>query len=235
LTLGAFFESGWGSYDSTNTFDIHAPVYSEGDTSYFGGGILGRYNFTCSGGSVCDGLYVDGSARIGRSEMDFDTKDIMYFGTHNAQFSSDALYYGLHGGIGYAAPLSSVLHFDLSAKVIWLHQRGDDVNVHGDAVHFQEADSIRTRIGGRLAYKAIEYVVPYAGVYWEQEYDGALHSSVNGQRIDTPDIAGATGVGELGISFRPEKVKGLSLDIWVRGYTGTREGATGNMQFKYEF
>ena len=167
--------------------------------------------------------------------MDFNTGDIVYFGTRNAEFSSNALYYGLHGGIGYAWDINEKTSLDVSGKVIWLHQRGDDVNVHGDAVHFENADSIRTRLGGRVAYKANEKLTPYAGLYWEHEYDGKVRSTVNGVRIEAPELKGSTGVGELGLSYKPTNIKGLSVDVWLRGYVGQRKGATGNVQLRYRF
>lgn len=231
LTLGAFFEGGWGNYDSHNSFSNYASVKGDGDTSYMGGGVLGRYDLTSG---ALSGLYFDASARIGRAKTDFDTDDIQYNGS-DADYDSSALYYGLHGGVGYIWNLTDAASLDLSAKLLWTRQESDSVSIHGDKVKFKDADSLRTRLGGRFAYAVNEQFTPYAGAYWEHEYDSKARSSVNGHSIDSPDIKGDTGMGELGISFKPMKDSGLSLDLGVQGYTGKREGVTGSFQFKFEF
>lgn len=231
LTLGAFFEGGWGSYDSHNSFSNYASVKGDGDTSYYGGGILGRYDLTSG---ALSGLYFDASARMGRAKMDFDSDDIKYNGS-DADFDSASLYYGLHGGLGYVWNITDAVSLDLSAKLLWTRQESDSVSVHGDRVRFKDTDSLRTRLGGRFAYAVNEHFTPYVGAYWEHEYDSKARSTVNGNSIDAPDLKGDTGMGELGVSFRPVADSGLSLDLAVQGYTGVREGVTGSFQIKFEF
>jgi outer membrane autotransporter protein len=231
LTLGAFFEGGRGSYNSHNSFSNAASVDGDGDTSYYGAGLLGRYDLTQG---ALSGLYFDASARLGRTEADFRTGDIQYNGW-KANFESDSLYYGLHGGLGYLWTFSDKALLDLSAKLLWTRQQGDSLTVHTDAVNFKDADSVRTRLGGRFSYAASEYVSPYVGAYWEHEFDGKLRSTVNGQNIDAPSIKGDTGIGEIGLSFKPAPDSLISLDLGVQGYTGQREGVTGSLQFKLEF
>ena len=137
ITLGAFVEGGWGSYESHNSFSNFASVKGEGDTSYMGGGILGRYDLTSG---ALSGLYFDASARLGRAKADFGTDDITYNGS-KADFDTSSLYYGLHGGFGYVWPINEAASLDMSAKLLWTHQQGDSVNVHGDAVRFKASDS----------------------------------------------------------------------------------------------
>ena len=72
------------------------------------------------------------------------------------------------------------------------------------------------------------------GLY-EHEFDGKARASVYGYSIDAPDLTGGTGIGELGLSFKPVADNGLSLDFAVQGYTGVREGITGSFQAKWEF
>jgi outer membrane autotransporter protein len=234
ITLGAFFEGGWGNYDSHNSFSNAASVNGKGDTSYYGGGILGRYDLT---EGVFSGLYFDASARMGRAETDFRSGDIQYNGW-NADFDSSALYYGLHGGLGYVwliPGLNNKGSLDLSAKLLWTRQEGDSVTVYQDHVNFKDADSLRTRLGGRFAYSLNEYVSPYLGAYWEHEFDGKLRASVNGQSLSSPSLRGDTGMGELGLSLKPSQSLPLSFDLGVQGYTGKREGVTGSLQVKWEF
>lgn len=235
VTLGAFFEGGWGGYDSHNSFSNYASVKGDGDTSYYGGGLLGRYDLTSG---ALSGLYFDASARMGRAKMDFSSDDIKYNGS-DADFDSASLYYGLHGGLGYIWNITDAASLDLSAKLLWTRQESDSVSVHGDRVRFKDADSLRTRLGGRFAYAVNEHFSPYVGAYWEHEYDSKARSTVNGNSIDAPDLKGDTGMGELGLSFRPFSeqgaASGLSFDLTVQGYTGVREGVSGSFQVKWEF
>ena len=230
-TLGVFFEGGWGNYDSYNSFSNYASVDGDGDTSYYGGGILGRYDVT---DGAAAGLYVDASARLGRADADFNSDDINYNG-NSADFDSDSMYWGAHAGLGYQWNLTEKALLDVSGKFIWTRQESDSVDVHGDNVHFDTADSLRTRLGARLTYAVNDYLAPYIGAYWEHEFDGEQGLSVNDEGLDSPDLKGDTGVGELGLTLRPAPDSGLSFDLGVQGYTGVREGVTGSLQVKYEF
>ncbi|SBW05730.1 putative Outer membrane autotransporter barrel domain protein [uncultured delta proteobacterium] len=231
LTAGLFFEGGWGSYNSYNSFSNYASVDGDGDTNYYGGGILGRYDLKRG---ALSGLYFDASARLGRTSTDFSSGDIRYNGS-KADFDSDSMYWGAHAGLGYQWSFTEKAMLDLSGKFIWTRQDSDSVSVHGDKVRFKDADSLRTRLGGRFNYAVCDYATPYVGAYWEHEFDGKQRSSVNGVGIGSPDLKGDTGVGELGLTIKPVKDSGFSMDLGVQGYTGVREGVTGSLQLKFEF
>ncbi|MDR0881599.1 MAG: autotransporter outer membrane beta-barrel domain-containing protein [Candidatus Adiutrix sp.] len=134
LTVGAFFEGGRGDYTSHNSFSNFASVKGHGDISYLGGGILGCYDLNSG---LLTGLYVDGSARVGRSKMDFNSRDILYNGAR-ADFDSSALYYGLHGGLGYIWGISDAASLDFSAKLLWTRQQSDSLTVYQDRLRFEE-------------------------------------------------------------------------------------------------
>lgn len=230
-TVGVFFEAGWGSYSSFNSFSNYIPVNGDGNVDYYGGGILGRYDV--QQGSLA-GMYAEASARLGRVSADFDTEDIKY-PSGDAAFDSASMYYGAHAGLGYQLSLTEKTTLDLSGKVIWTRQDGDRVDVHGDKVSFDTANSLRTRLGGRLSYAATHYLAPYLGAYWEHEFDGDQDSSINSVSIHTPTLRGDTGVGEFGLRLSPLRGRSLYVDLGVQGYTGVREGVTGSLQVKYEF
>jgi outer membrane autotransporter protein len=231
VTLGVFFEGGWGTYSSYNSFSAAASVDGRGKTEYYGGGILARYDLN---EGALSGLYFDASARMGWSRTDFRSDDIRYNGWR-ANFESHAPYYGLHGGLGYIWKFTDKASLDLSAKLIWTRQQGDSLRVHLDRVRFKDADSLRTRLGGRFAYAINEHVAPYIGAYWEHEFDGKIRSTVNNIRLGSPSLRGDTGMGELGLTLKPSKDLPLSFDLGVQGYVGKREGVTGSLQIKYEF
>jgi outer membrane autotransporter protein len=78
-------------------------------------------------------------------------------------------------------------------------------------------------------------LTPYFGAAFDYEFDSEAKSDVNGRSIDSPNVKGAAGLGELGLAFKPSADSGLSLDLGVQGYTGEREGVTGSFQVKLEF
>lgn len=236
VLAGAFFEAGWGNYDSHNSFSNAASVKGDGDLSYYGGGVLGRYDFapaTIVGGP--GNLYLDASFRAGQTKTDFNSSDLRDGSGRKADYDSSAAYYGMHAGIGYLWNVTDKASLDLSTRYIWTHQDSDTVNVLGDPVKFKASDSHRWRTGARFAYAVNEYIAPYAGAYYDHEFDGKARASTNGYGIDAPDLAGGTGIGELGLTLKPSQTLPLSFDLGVQGYVGIREGVTGSLQVKFEF
>jgi hypothetical protein len=232
LTLGTFFEGGWGSYNSYNSFSNAASVDGDGDTSYVGGGILGRFDSKSLGpGSA----YAEASARMGASETDFSSTDLSDgFGRH-ARYDLETTYYGLHAGLGYIWHITEAASLDLSGKYFWTRQGSDSMHIAGDPVKFETADSHRLRAGGRLTLAVTEHVSPYIGAAFEQELAGEADAKVYGRKISSPDLSGPTGIGEIGLTLLGGEKSPLSLDLGVQGYTGTREGVTGSLQMRLEF
>lgn len=236
LLLGAFFEAGWGSYDSHNSFSSAASVKGDGDTSYYGGGILARYGLT--DGQLA-GLYTEASLRAGHVSTDFSSSDLRDVNGQNANYDSGAAYYGAHAGLGYIWRLNNAASLDFSTKYLWTHQNSDSVTVAGDPIRFKAGDSQRWRNGARFNYalsmESGAQFTPYIGAAWEYEFDGEAKATTYGRNIDSPSLKGGTGMGELGISFKPAAASAFSMDAGIQGYTGVREGVTGSVQLKWEF
>ena len=228
LTAGAFFEAGWGSYTSHNSFANAAAVRGDGDTSYYGGGILGRYKVPAGPGSA----YGEASLRIGRADTDFRTNDIL---TDRIGYEADFAYYGGHLGIGYLWTVNAKASLDLSTKYIWTHQNSDTVTIAENRIHFEAADSHRWRTGARFTYAVNEIVTPYAGMYYDHEFGGKARATADNIPIEAPELKGGAGVGELGLTLAPAKGRPLSLDVGIQGYVGRREGVTGTLRLKIEF
>ncbi|MDR1647586.1 MAG: hypothetical protein LBR88_06080, partial [Zoogloeaceae bacterium] len=60
-------------------------------------------------------------------------------------------------------------------------------------------------------------------------------ASLHGYRLDTPKLKGDTEMLEAGFTLNPTAEKPLTLDFGVQGYTGKREGVTGNFRVNYRF
>lgn len=229
LLVGGFIEGGWGNYDSYNSFNNAANVHGEGDTKYYGAGLLGRYNFD-------DAFYADASIRIGRSDTDFKSHDLISSAGIMGKYDSKSDYYSMHIGAGYLFSLNTQTRLDMSAKYLWTHLKSDHVNVAGDPIHFTSADSHRARFSGQLLHDINPQVTFMAGLGYEYEFNGdADATTYQHYKIDSPSIGGSTGIGELGISFTPTNSQRLTLDAMIKGYVGKREGVAGTLQLSYAF
>ena len=233
LMLGVFFEAGAGDYSTNNSFSTAAGIRGNGNTNYYGGGILGRYDADYGG-------YAEASARMGLVETDFagnDLRDAM--GINAGGYDTSSLYYGAHAGLGYIWSFSEQADLDLYGKYFWTHQNGDKITLNtGDPIHFDGADSQRLRGGARFSHSFFKKTVtatPYIGIAYEHEFNGKARASTYGYSIDAPELKGGTGIGEIGISLKPVTNSGFGVDLGMQGYTGMREGVSGSLQMRFDF
>ena len=234
-TMAAFFESGWADYDAHNSFASAASVNADGNTRYYGGGLLAHMAFPDFGPGHA---YAETSLRTGWAETDYHSGDLRDSFGNTAAYDSGSAYYGAHFGLGYEWKLSDVSALDFYAKYFWTHQEGDHVRVMSDPIHFESADSHRSRFGVRYEheFKTDGMVVkPFVGVAYEYEFDGEVSGTAYGLGMDKPELKGGTGIGEVGVTFLPTVDSAFALDLGVQGYTGEREGVTGSFMLKYKF
>jgi len=225
ITAGAFLEGGWGNYYSFNSFNYVPSVNGNGNTNYYGLGVLGRY-------AIDETWYGEGSLRIGSTKTDFNSAD--FIGYSNVSYETSAMYYGAHLGVGWLHNLNETLGLDLSAKLFYTRQGGDNLTIESDKVEFNAANSMRTRLGGRVSHAMNRTLMPYAGAFLDYEFSGKAKAKINGSDIDSPDLKGATGIGELGMEVSPTNLP-LTLDIGLQGYVGTRQGFSASLQACYKF
>jgi outer membrane autotransporter protein len=225
LVVGAFIEYGDGSYDTYSSF------HGDGDLDHVGGGIIGRFDFA---GGKTGHFYTEGSARMGSIDNDFG--GLFDASGREAKYDASSTYYGIHLGSGYVWNLTDKAALALYARYFWTQQKGDTVRLStGETVDFDNINSHRMRVGTRFSYSVAENISPYLGVAYEHEFDGEARAQTNGFAIKAPSIDGGSGVGELGVAFKPTKDVPLAVDLGVQGYTGTREGVTGTLHLRYDF
>jgi hypothetical protein len=232
-TVGAFFESGWGNYDTYNSFPQTPAVEGDGKLGYYGLGVLARYDDP-------SGFHADTAFRVGQSKTDFSTGDIRYTtvnqGLGKAHFETDAMYYSLVAGVGHQLKLFDRTTLDVSTHLLWTRQSENSTKVHFDKLKFDAADSLRSRIGARVTYALNERADLYAGAYWDREHKGDAKASLNGMKIyDAATLRGDTRIGEIGVHIKPAKVSNFSLDLNAQTYAGEKKGASANLRFKWVF
>jgi hypothetical protein len=90
-------------------------------------------------------------------------------------------------------------------------------------------------VGTRVSYAISEKLTPYVGAAVEREFDGKAKASTKGFALDAPSLKGNTGIGEIGLSYKPSATLPLTFELGAQGYVGKREGVTGSLQAKWEF
>ena len=232
LTYGVFAEHGDGSYDPYANIN-GTSLHGEGDTDYTGGGILARMDFN---GSETGHGYLEASGRVGNADTDYTNSGLRDAYGRAASYSTDGTYYGAHIGAGYVQKLDEKSSIDWYGKLLWARLEGGSADLStGEHLTFDDADSLRLRIGGRWNYAASDFVSYYAGLGYEYEFDGEASGFTNGLALGDEDLTGGSGVVELGISFKPSKNSPFSLELNLSGFTGEREGFRGGVEAVYTF
>ena len=232
LTYGVFAEHGDGSYDTYANIN-GTNLHGEGDTDYTGGGILARMDFN---GSKNGHGYLEASGRIGNADTDYTNSGLRDAYGRAASYSTDGTYYGAHIGAGYVQKLDEKSSIDWYGKLLWARLEGGSADLStGEHLTFDDADSLRLRIGGRWNYAASDFVSYYAGLGYEYEFDGEASGFTNGLALGDENLTGGSGVAELGISFKPSKNSPFSLELNLTGFTGEREGFRGGVEAVYTF
>ncbi|GHU13398.1 membrane protein [Betaproteobacteria bacterium] len=232
LTAAAFIEHGKGDYTSHNSFTNAASVRGNGDTEYTGAGVLAHLTLNPS---TTAQPYLDASLRSGQVKTDFGGHFINGTTLHSA-YNAKSTYVSAHVGAGYVLKLSEQSKLDVYGQYLWSHQDGDTVKLTtGETVKFKDVASQRTRLGTKWDYALTPTTTAWLGAAWEHEYDGKANASIYGYKLDAPKLKGDTGLLEIGLTLTPSAEKGWSLDVGVQGYTGKREGVTGNVKAGYRF
>lgn len=230
ITAAAFVEAGWGDYDTRNSFVDAANVDGDGKSRYVGVGVLGKYDFA-------NGLYVDGSFRIGSSHNKFNASDIRNFTTgEEARYSFSRTYVSAHAGLGYLYDIDSTNAIDFSAKYLWTHLGSKNLTVAGDNIKFKSLDSNRLQFRAIWNHQANDAIQLKAGVGYEYEFSAkAKATALDMYSVNAPSVKGGTGIATVGISVNPESNRRLNVDFNINGYTGKRDGVGANIKVGYRF
>jgi|GEM_PF-1122669 len=232
LTLALFLEGGKGDYDSDAHVKGGRDINGRGDLSYFGGGLMGKAE------QLAGNLYLEGSFRFGRSESEYqsDNFDVpQNLGGVLPKFDFKSNYFGAHVGLGYVFEVNESLQLDTSVKYLWQRLEGDNATILGDRFHFDDIDSHRIQVGGRLSWNVpYDRAAPYVGAWYEYEFDGKAGGRIHGLRMPGTDLKGSTGLLEAGVRV-PTGAGGSLLDIGLNGSFGQRESLGGHAALRWEF
>ncbi|MDR1870970.1 MAG: autotransporter outer membrane beta-barrel domain-containing protein [Deltaproteobacteria bacterium] len=228
LTLGLFGEFGFGSYDS-DTGARYGSMEAEGDVSYVGAGLLGRFDLETNLGTY----YVEASGRIGEAKVDYEAKT--RFNGRRLRFDASGTYVGAHLGTGFDFQVTKEANLDVYVKYLWNRQEGSEERLLGQKFALDAAKSSRVKTGARFSYLVNDFIKPYLGGAYIYEFAGEADGNVRGISLPNADLKGSSGLAELGLSLLSHDAWPISLDFGVQGYFGQRQGLSGSLEIKYEF
>ncbi|MDR0654329.1 MAG: hypothetical protein LBG12_13630 [Synergistaceae bacterium] len=222
VSCGVFTEAGWSDYDTFSDFANAPDVRGNGESNYFGGGLMLRADY---GGNGSGWFYNDAAIRFGRARNSFACD-----GGMPVNYKTDSPYYGGHIGLGYVRELKNGARLDIGTKLLWTRLEGDSVTLPTkDPITFAKSDSLRARVSAR--YDAEKF---YAGVAYEYEFAGEANATAYGFPIPAPSLKGGTGICELGFTLGKKNAP-FSADFNISGFTGKREGFAGGINLNWKF
>ena len=225
LLFGPIIEYGSGSYES----HLDNGTVGNGNSSFWGiGGIIKH--------SYDDGIYLEGSARIGRMNNDYHSDDI---GISSINYDNSATYYAMHMGAGKVVKLSDRRALDMYGKLFYTHQNGSSATLNtGHIYDFDAIDSVRTRLGCRYTFGLDDTSSFYAGLAWQHEFGGTanatIHAGIYAASVPSPSVKGDTGILELGWNTTPAN-NNLELSLGLEACTGKQQGIGVNASILWHF
>ncbi len=135
--------------------------------------------------------------------------------------------------------LNDTTKADVYAKFMYTHQNGDSVALRGEGAgeeyDFDAVDSLRARVGARVSKDYSDRGTGYVGLAYEYEFDGEAKATVLGFSTPSPSIKGSSGLLELGYILQPKGVNDPTVNINLQGWSGKKQGFTGNVNFVWKF
>lgn len=225
LSWGVFYENGSGNYRTYNNFNGN-DLTGFGSSVYNGGGAMLRYDNN-------SGTYIQAGVRAGNLKNSLGNAVADGFGTVGG-YSIDSFYYVTLLGVGKIIQLNETDNIDVYGKYFYTHHDGESVNILGDDVNFDSAESNRIRLGARYNKTLSEKLSGYYGLAWDYEFSGDADTYIAGFDVDNESLKGSTAVIEAGLHYAPDNSP-WSIDLGLQGYAGQREGFSGNVQATYTF
>lgn len=222
---GVFFENGSGNYRTYNDYNGYN-LRGFGSAVYNGGGALARYRSNA-------GNYAEIGLRAGMLKNSLGNAVADGYGVQGG-YDEETSYYGAHLGVGHIFAVDENSNVDVYGKYFYNHHESEDLNILGDEVRFDSADSNRLRLGLRYNQNDGNAFSHYYGLAWDYEFSGDANVTAAGFDTGNPSLKGSTAVIEAGIHYAPDNSP-WSIDLGLQGYGGQRDGFSGTMQLNYSF
>ena len=213
LSIGGLVDYEQNSYDS-NFQDTEGT----GKAKSVSAGVIVRQQNT-------EGLYYEGSARIGRVKNDFDVKDYSIDNEElNINGNTSASMYAGHVKAGKIIHLDEQHDADIYGAYAFSHQDYTNAKLsNGNNYRFKSVNSNRVKVGCRMTTKVDNGKI-YYGLAYQYETNADAYAEYNGRETLIASAKGSSGVLELGYTLVENKNSALNIDLNAAGYIGRQKG-----------
>lgn len=195
--FGAFFEAGWGDYDTDDNLPYWGRVRSSGDVRAQGGGVMGTVAFA-------NGFGVDASLKAGHIYSDMHTGSL----GPGAKYDYSTYYLGAHLGAFYNIGLTQKSHVRLYGRFMWHFQPSKTLHSDaGEEIKTDLAMSSRLRAGARYVHYIGKGFHAFADAAYEYQADGRAMQRIDGVRAQGLRLNGHYGVFKVGVSWKQRRLE----------------------------
>ena len=219
LTYGIAAEYGYTRYTS----HLDDGTRGKGKAWYLGANTFGNYLWN-------NGLYMQGSLRIGRVSGDYRSNDFVHANGNQVNYDSKSNYIAGHIGAGKIWQLGSLNSLDTYIKYFDSHTSSDKAKLNsGETYHFSSVRSQRGRIGVQYNHQLAKTKLHF-GLAHEREWNGHVRAQYQGLSLPSPTMKGGTTLGEAGVNYQ---LGGKQLNTALQVYGGRQRGAGLHLGVKF--
>ena len=219
LTYGIAAEYGYTRYTS----HLDDGTRGKGKAWYLGANTFGNYLWN-------NGLYIQGSLRVGRVSGDYRSNDFVHANGNQVNYDSKSNYIAGHIGAGKIWQLGSLNSLDTYIKYFDSHTSSDKAKLNsGETYHFSSVRSQRGRIGVQYNHQLAKTKLHF-GLAHEREWNGHVRAQYQGLSLPSPTMKGGTTLGEAGVNYQ---LGGKQLNTALQVYGGRQRGAGLHLGVKF--
>ena len=219
LTYGIAAEYGYTRYTS----HLDDGTRGKGKAWYLGANTFGNYLWN-------NGLYIQGSLRVGRVSGDYRSNDFVHANGNQVNYDSKSNYIAGHIGAGKIWQLGSLNSLDTYIKYFDSHTSSDKAKLNsGETYHFSSVRSQRGRIGVQYNHQLAKTKLHF-GLAHEREWNGHVRAQYQGLSLPSPTMKGGTTLGEAGVNYQ---LGGKQLNTALQAYGGRQRGAGLHLGVKF--
>ncbi len=225
LVFAPIIDYGNGNYDTYLSDGTHG----NGNAKFWAAGMIVRQtNF--------DGLYYEGSLRMGRANVDFLSGELRNEGDAPVSFHSSASVLTGHLRIGKVMKYgpSNTLH--VYGLYTHTHQGSMDADLStGEHYRFAAVDNGRLRIGARLTWQKNKNQRFYTELAYQYTRNGDASASCDGFDIPKSGQNGSSGMLQIGWQIRPNPATPWALNLSATGWMGMQKGVSAQLRLTKSF